>query len=144
MVLAGMVLLTIGVVELVGVGRSTGSHRIGYGLFGILIVAAIVEGSFGLLLLRFRVVVSSTGITSYNIRGGVRRALRRDIAAIELRSKAWGTLTQSVSVRVPYVELKDGTGFWLDPLVGTTDARPPRPEQLAILEEIQTVLQLAP
>jgi len=93
----------------------------------------------GGFLLRSRVVVSKDRLTTYNV-PSVRRAAREEIAAIELRTRQWGILTGPTPVRVPYVRLKDGSGFWLYPLAGSGATLAPAPRQLAMLNEIRTTL----
>jgi hypothetical protein len=95
----------------------------------------------GGFLLRFRVVVSKDRLTTYNV-PRARRATREEIAAIELRTKPWGILTGPAPVRVPYVRLKDDSGFWLYPLAGNGTTLAPRPRQLATLSEIRTTLSV--
>ena len=93
----------------------------------------------GGFLLRFRVVVSKDRLTTYNV-PSARRATREQIAAIELRTKPWGILAGPTPVRVPYIRLKDDSGFWLYPLAGNGATLAPRPKQLAMLNEIRTAL----
>ena len=93
----------------------------------------------GGFLLRFRVAVSKDRLTTYDAKSA-RRATREEIAAIELRTKQWGILTGPTPVRVPYVRLKNGSGFWLYPLAGNGATLAPQPKQLAMLSEIRTTL----
>lgn len=126
MTFAGVCVLALGVVE------STTSL-----IFLVFCLAGVVLAVVGYLLLRFRVVVRGTVLTSYNYKGGKRSAPGDQIEAIDLGSKAWPTPTRPVTVRVPYVRLKDGSGFWLDPLAGTSADLPARPEQSARLQELR-------
>lgn len=65
-----------------------------------------------------------------------------DIADIELSARTYGRSV--IPVRVPYVRLRDGGGFWLDALAGEEEVLPPNSDQLELLREIRTTLDLAP
>jgi hypothetical protein len=140
MVVVGVAVLVLGTVEVLSVGSLRTGGPAQYAIGFVVLLAGLVGIVVGTVLLRFRVVVDEEGLTSYNVKGGKRRAERQDIRAIDLRSKQWGTLTRPVEVRVPYVQLPDGAGFWLDPLAGTAVSWPPRPEQLAMVGEIRNLL----
>jgi|NGEPerStandDraft_6_1074524.scaffolds.fasta_scaffold62477_3 hypothetical protein len=142
-VVVGVVVLVLGTLEVVQAGSSGSGGLALYAIGFVVFVAGLVGIVVGTVLLRFRVVADDEGLTSYNVKGGKRRANRQDITAIVLRSKQWGTLTRPVEVRVPYVQLVDGAGFWLDPLAGTAITWPPRPEQLAMVGEIRDLLGMA-
>ncbi len=142
MPLVGLVGLASGISIIVSTASSTKGQVIGLALGVLLLLIGLVFVVLGPLMLRFRVVVGDDKtLTAYNVKGGARRARGEEIDAIDLGAKPWAFLFgQSVTVRVPYVRLKDGAGFWLDSLAGTAAALPPRPEQLTILREMRELL----
>ena len=137
LIVVGIVVFALGIDE--AVDRSSG---IPYVLVGLALVAGVVLIAVGTMLVRFRVVADKGQLTSYNVKGGAQKVARNDIATIDLRAKPWGTMTRPVEVRVPYVQLLDGSGFWLDPLAGTAVTWPPRAEQLEKVSAIRNVLGL--
>jgi hypothetical protein len=126
LVVVGFGVAVLGVAEIAGAGK----WALPAGL------AFMLVGGF---LLRFRVAVSKDRLTTYDVKSA-RRATREEIAAIELRTKQWGILTGPTPVRVPYVRLKNGSGFWLYPLAGNGTTLAPGPKQLVMLNEIRTTL----
>jgi hypothetical protein len=96
----------------------------------------------GARLLRMRVVVTPDSVTAHNVEGrGVHQAAREDIESIDLMSTSYGR--SAFNVRVPYVKLKDGGGFFLDCLSGAREDMPIKPEQLAQVNEIRTLLKVS-
>jgi hypothetical protein len=93
----------------------------------------------GVHFLRARVVVTPDSITAHNIQGVkvVRRADRQDIEEIRLGSTR---ILQRDRLRVPFVKLKNGSGFFLEPLYGARDDKPVKPEQMEVLSEIRGIL----
>jgi hypothetical protein len=138
-VIVGFGAAVLGVAEIAAAGKSPASHGFQHVYVSWDLPAGFAFMLIGGFLLRFRVVASKDRLTTYNV-PSVRRATREEIAAIELRTKQWGILTGPTPVRVPYVRLKDGSGFWLYPLAGNGSTSAPRPKQLAILNEIRTTL----
>lgn len=139
MIVVGFGAVVLGVAEIVAAGKSSTGHGFQHAYVGWVLPAGFVVMLIGVFLLRFRVVVGGDGLTTYNVKR-VRRAPKEEIAAIEIRTKPWGIFTGPVPVRVPYVKLKDHSGFWLDPLAGTAATSAPPPKQLAVLNEIRAVL----
>ena len=138
-VVVGFGAAVLGVVEIAAAGKSPASHGFQHVYVSWDLPAGFALMLIGGFLLRFRVVVSKDRLTTYNV-PSVRRAAREEIAAIEFRTKQWGLFTGPTPVRVPYVRLKDGSGFWLYPLAGNGATLAPAPRQLAMLNEIRTTL----
>lgn len=139
MIVVGFGAVVLGVAQIVTAGKSSTGHGFQHVYVGWALPAGFVVMLIGVFLLRFRVVIGNDRLTTYNVKR-VRRAPREEIAAIELRTRPWGIFTGPVPVRVPYVKLKDRSGFWLDPLAGTAATSAPPPKQLAVLNEIRAVL----
>ena len=129
-VVVGFGAAVLGVAEIAAAGKSPASHGFQHVYVSWDLPAGFAFMLIGGFLLRFRVVVSKDRLTTYNV-PRVRRATREEIVAIELRTKPWGILTGPAPVRVPYVRLKDDSGFWLYPLAGNGTTLAPRPRQLA-------------
>jgi hypothetical protein len=139
MVVVGFGAAVLGVAEIAAAGKSPASHGFQHVYVSWDLPAGFAFMLIGGFLLRFRVAVSKDRLTTYNV-PSARRAAREEIAAIELRTKPWGILTGPTPVRVPYVRLKNGSGFWLYPLAGNGATLAPQPKQLAMLSEIRTTL----
>jgi hypothetical protein len=138
-VVVGFGAAVLGVAEIAGAGKSPASHGFQHIYVSWALPAGLAFMLIGGFLLRFRVAVSKDRLTTYDAKSA-RRATREEIAAIELRTKQWGILTGPTPVRVPYVRLKNGSGFWLYPLAGNGVTLAPQPKQLAMLSEIRTTL----
>jgi hypothetical protein len=138
-VVVGFGAAVLGVAEIAGAGKSPTSHGFQHIYVSWALPAGLAFMLIGGFLLRFRVAVSKDRLTTYDAKRA-RRATREEIAAIELRTKQWGILTGPTPVRVPYVRLKNGSGFWLYPLAGNGVTLAPQPKQLAMLNEIRTTL----
>jgi hypothetical protein len=136
MVVVGFGAAVLGVAEIAAAGKSPASHGFQHVYVSWDLPAGFAFMLIGGFLLRFRVAVSKDRLTTYNV-PSARRAAREEIAAIELRTKPWGILTGPTPVRVPYVRLKNGSGFWLYPLAGNGATLAPQPKQLAMLSEIR-------
>lgn len=96
----------------------------------------------GARFLRMRVVVTPDSVTAHNVQGrGVHRATREEIESIDLMSTSYGR--SAFNVRVPYVKLKDGGGFFLDCLSGAREDMPIKPEQSAKVNEIRKLLKVS-
>jgi hypothetical protein len=138
-VVVGFGAAVLGVAEIAGAGKSPASHGFQHIYVSWALPAGLAFMLIGGFLLRFRVAVSKDRLTTYDAKSA-RRATREEIAAIELRTKQWGILTGPTPVRVPYVRLKNGSGFWLYPLAGNGVTLAPQPKQLAMLNEIRATL----
>jgi hypothetical protein len=138
-VVVGFAAAVLGVEEIARAGRSPASHGFQHVYVSWALPAGFAFMLIGGFLLRFRVAVSKDRLTTYDAKSA-RRATREEIAAIELRTKQWGIFTGPTPVRVPYVRLKNGSGFWLYPLAGNGATLAPAPKQLAVLNEIRTTL----
>ncbi len=109
--------------------------------FGLLLIAAApFTGRLCLRALRSRVELSAGTLTAYNLQGKPKSAAAQDIASIDMGSRTFGRSVRYV--RVPYVKLKSGTGFYLDALAGGAEDKPPMPEQLRLMKEIRGILQV--
>lgn len=139
MIMVGFGAVVLGVAEIVAAGNSSTGHGFRHVYVGWALPAGFVVMLIGIFLIRFRVVVGNDRLTTYKVKR-VQRAPKQEIAAIELRTKPWGTFTGPVPVRVPYVKLRDRSGFWLEPLAGTAATSAPSPKQLAVLNEIRATL----
>jgi hypothetical protein len=139
LVVVGLGVAVLGVAEIAAAGKSPASHGFQHIYVSWALPAGLAFMLIGGFLLHFRVAVSKDRLTTYNV-PSARRAAREEIAAIELRTKPWGILTGPTPVRVPYVRLKNGSGFWLYPLAENGTTLAPRSKQLAMLKEIRTTL----
>jgi hypothetical protein len=70
--------------------------------------------------------------------GRTRSAPWSEITRIVLRDRTYGR--SMLMIRVPYVRLADGGGFWLDGLAGDLSRRPPDPAQLEMLTRLRAML----
>jgi hypothetical protein len=101
--------------------------------------ALVVQGR---AFVRQKVVLTSTEIAAYNRFGRVRRVSRREIHGISMGLRQFqlpGGLTQPMEV--PYLQLNDGSGFWLDALGSRTPNSSPSDEQLAMYEQVVAAVE---
>jgi hypothetical protein len=122
------------------VGSTGGGRVVGF-TFGLLLIAtAPFSGRLGLRVLGARVELSAGTLKAYNLQGKPKLATAQDVASIDMGSRTFGRSVRYV--RVPYVKLRSGTGFYLDALAGGAEDKPPMPEQLQMMDEIRGLLQV--
>jgi hypothetical protein len=81
-----------------------------------------------------RVEVSSTEVIAHNRFGRPCKAQIRDIFSVKLGSRRYLDVpVLGRPVEAPYVQMQDGSGFWLDALEGRS-GEPPTPDQLAVVD----------
>ena len=86
--------------------------------------------------LQVRVEVSSTEIVAHNRFGRPSKAKIRDIFSVTLGSRRYLDVPLlGRAAETPYVQMQDGSGFWLDALEGRA-GEPPTPEQLAVVDAL--------
>jgi len=101
--------------------------------------ALIVQGR---AFVRQKVVLGPTELAAYNRFGRVRRVKRSEIHGVSLGHRQFqlpGGLTQPLEV--PYLQLNDGSGFWLDALGSRTPNSSPSDEQLAMYERVVAAIE---
>jgi len=86
--------------------------------------------------MQVRVEVSATEITAHNRFGRPSNAKIRDIFSVTLGSRRYVDIPLlGRPAETPYVQMQDGSGFWLDALEGRA-GEPPTPEQLAVVDAL--------
>jgi hypothetical protein len=101
--------------------------------------ALVVQGR---AFVRQKVVLTPTELAAYNRFGRVRRVPRADIHGISMGQRQFqlpGVLSQPMEV--PYVQLDDGSGFWLDALGSRNPTSSPSDEQLAMYEKVVAAIE---
>ncbi len=103
-------------------------------IFVLSCVAGLALFSVGCLLLRFRVVVNGNSLTSYNYKGGKRTTTADKIEAVDLAARPWPAPTRPVTVRVPYVRLKESGPAFARSSSGHVCDLPP-PQSRSVIED---------
>jgi hypothetical protein len=104
----------------------------------ISISGAVVLGYLGVKMTQIRCVASRNGLVIYNLFGPVRRIDSHQITAIELRTMAG----RFARYRVPAVVLNSGAEVKIRALALGRSTDPPIPQQLAVLDEIRSIIGL--
>jgi hypothetical protein len=99
---------------------------------------AVLLGYLGIKMTRVRCVASRTGLIVHNLVGPVRRINANNIGAIELRTMA-GRFSRS---HVPAVIRRNGREVKIRALAVGRSTDPPEPKQIAMLDEIRSILGL--
>lgn len=87
-----------------------------------------------------QVVLTERELRSRGSFGLTHRADRTDIAAIDLQARTYGR--SPLPTRVPYLQERDGSGFWLHALAGDANDRPIDPAQMSVLRQIRGLLNV--
>ncbi|MGZ4758228.1 MAG: hypothetical protein ACXV95_04115 [Acidimicrobiales bacterium] len=104
----------------------------------VLVCLALASGmaAQGYTFMKVRVEVGGTEIVAHNRFGRPSRARIRDIFSITMGSRRYLDVPLlGRAVEAPYVQMQDGSGFWLDALEGRA-GEPPTPEQLAVVDAL--------
>jgi hypothetical protein len=140
---AGLVIALCGV-GAIGVGaafissatkvQSTGGSVVGLVMGSLILVISpfIIRMGYGFLTMR--VVVTDSQLITHNLLQ-TRRCERSEITAIDLSEKKYPR--ESNPRRVPKVMLQDGSGFFLDALMGASVTSSVKPEQQTLLDDLR-------
>ena len=143
-VAAGLVYLAVRGVIQVADGASTSMLDNVSTVFFILVCAVVAFGlvAQGLALLRQKVVLTATEIVAHNRFGKARHAPRDEIYALHMSQRQYTTPRGlSSPLDVPYLQLSDGSGFWLDALGAQSPLSSPTDEQLAQFEQLTNLVE---
>ncbi len=105
----------------------------------LLAFALIIQGR---AFVRQKVVLTPTELAAYNRFGRVRRVSRREIHGISMGQRQFqlpNGLTKPMEV--PYLQLNDGSGFWLDALGSRTPNSSPSDEQMAMYARVVAAVE---
>lgn len=108
-------------------------------LCALVAFALLIQGR---AFIRQKVVLTPTELAAYNRFGRVRRVPRADIHGVSMGQRQFqlpGGLTQPMEV--PYLQLNDGSGFWLDALGSRSPNSSPSDEQLAMYEKVVAAVE---
>lgn len=98
----------------------------------------------GRALLTMRVELSPTELVAHGRTVRVQRAKLSEIYSLRRGHRPMSTLLgEHRTVEVPYVQLQDGSGFWLDALGGWSSERPPTEAQHAMFDQVSVLVQRA-
>lgn len=91
-------------------------------------------------LVKVRVVISPTHVTAKNRLGRPRRADLAEIFSVTLSTRHFDVgFGRTHTAEVPYVQVSDGAGFWIDALGGRS-GEPPTGDQRAVLDRLNRIV----
>ncbi len=134
--LAGLMLF-VGLSSMVKLGEGSVLSRATTVLF-VLVCLALACGmaAQGYTFMKVRVEIGPDEIVAHNRFGRPSRARIRDIFSITMGSRRYLDVpVLGRAVETPYVQMQDGSGFWLDALEGR-DGEPPDSDRLAIVDAL--------
>jgi len=103
-------------------------------------VAAFAALAQARALLRQSVELTPTEMAVHNRFGRVRRVPRNEIHALRMSERQYPTPKGVTGLEVPYVQLTDGSGIWLDALGSRNPTASPTAEQQAMYDQLAAAL----
>jgi len=139
--LAAAGMASVAVASLGSLAGGTTLNKVVTGLF-ILLSVAIAAGlaAQAYALVKVKVVIGPDELVAANRLGRPRRAELSQIFSVTLSTRHYDVgLGRHHTAEMPYVQVTDGAGFWIDALGGRS-GEDPTPEQLAVLDRLHQVV----
>ena len=134
-------LIVVAVSSLGSLVGGTTLNSVATGVF-ILVCLALGAGlaAQAYALIKVRVVISPTHVTAKNRLGRPRKADLAEIFSVTLSTRHFDVgFGRTHAAEVPYVQVSDGAGFWIDALGGRS-GQPPTGGQRAVLDRLNRIV----